>query len=110
MLPLKNLFSLQIWDLRPQNDGEMIRINIPPLTEERRREYVKQCKNFLEDAKISIRNARRDAISAIKDSVKEGYPEDAGKDAEGVADALSKKYYSKGEELMKVKETDIMTV
>lgn len=94
----------------PQNDGELIRISVPPLTEERRRELVKQCKKYLEDSKISIRNARRDAISGVKEAVKEGYPEDAGKSAEDEADNLAKAYYAKAETLLKEKEEDIMKV
>ncbi|MGB0862184.1 MAG: ribosome recycling factor [Saprospiraceae bacterium] len=94
----------------PQNDGDIIRISVPPLTEERRRELVKQSKKYLEDAKISIRNARRDAITEIKAAVKEGYSEDAGKNAEEQADALGKKHYALAEALIKAKETDIMTV
>ncbi len=94
----------------PQNDGEIIRIAVPPLTEERRKKLVKQCKDLLENAKISIRNARREAITAIKAEVKEGYPEDAGKRSEDIADGLAKTYYAKAEEELKSKEVDIMTV
>lgn len=94
----------------PQNNGETIIINVPPLTQERRVEFVKQCKNYLEDAKISIRNARREAITEIKKYVKEGYPEDAGKDAEANADGLAKKYTAASEEALKNKEADIMKV
>ena len=69
--------------ITPENNGEVIRLGIPPLTEERRRQLVKQCKQEAENAKISVRNARRDAIEALKKSVKsDGVPEDVEKDAE----------------------------
>jgi len=64
--------------LTPQNNGEMIIINIPPLTEERRRQFVKQAKAFGEEAKISIRNSRQKIMETVKKEVKDGYPEDAG--------------------------------
>ena len=63
--------------LAPSNNGESIRLMIPPLTEERRKELAKQCKGEAENAKVSIRNARRDAIDLLKKQVKEGLPEDA---------------------------------
>ena len=68
--------------LNPDNNGELIRLSIPPLTEERRKLLVKQSKQEAEDAKISVRNARRDVIDAVKKSVKDGTPEDVAKDAE----------------------------
>ncbi len=105
----KSIFEANM-GLTPQNNGEVIRIIMPPLTEERRREFVKRAKANCEDAKVSIRGARREAISGIKDAVKEGYPEDAGKDAEANADKMSKAYYSKVESLLKSKEEDIMKV
>ena len=70
--------------LAPNNNGEVIRLIIPPLTEERRRDLAKQCKAEAENAKVSVRNARRDAIETLKKQVKEGLPEDAEKDAEGL--------------------------
>lgn len=96
--------------LTPQNNGELIRITVPPLTEERRREYVKQAKSYCESAKVTVRAARREAISGIKDAVKEGYSEDAGKVAEDNADKMSKAYYAKIEALFSTKEIDIMKV
>ena len=76
----------------PDNNGEIIRINVPPLTEERRKELVKQAKGIGETAKISIRNARRDAIDEFKKLVKEGLPEDVAKDGRH-ADRQRKRYY-----------------
>ncbi|MEM1325852.1 MAG: ribosome recycling factor [Bacteroidota bacterium] len=94
----------------PQNDGEIVRIIIPPLTNDRRKELAKKAKALGEDAKVSLRNARRDAIKEIKDAVKEGVPEDVGKDKESEMDDLTKKYSNKCDELVKTKETDIMTI
>jgi len=68
--------------ITPMNNGETIRLGIPPLTEDRRRQLAKQSKAECEDAKISVRNARRDAIEHLKKMIKEGLPEDMEKDAE----------------------------
>ncbi len=94
----------------PQNNGEIIRISIPPLTEERRKDYVRRVKMLAEDAKVSIRNARRDMMETIKESVKNGYPEDAGKRMEGVAQNLTDKYSESIDKLSEAKEADIMTL
>lgn len=96
--------------IMPENNGEFIRLGIPPLTEERRKTLTKQAKQEAEDAKISIRNARRDANDGIKKAVKEGLPEDAGKDAEGRMQKLHDKYVKEVEELYLAKEKEIMTV
>ncbi|MCC8096375.1 MAG: ribosome recycling factor [Tannerellaceae bacterium] len=96
--------------ITPENNGEVIRLGIPPLTEERRRALVKQSKQEAENAKISVRNARRDAIDAIKKSVKDGIPEDVAKDAEGDAQKIHDKYIKKIDELFAAKEKEIMTV
>lgn len=74
--------------ITPENNGEVIRIAIPPLTEERRRQLVKQSKSEAENAKVSVRNARRDAIEGLKKAVKNGMPEDVEKDAEATAQKL----------------------
>ncbi|MFV0468938.1 MAG: ribosome recycling factor, partial [Dysgonomonas sp.] len=96
--------------LNPMNDGEMIRLSIPPLTEERRRLLVKQSKQESEEAKISVRNARRDAIEAIKKSVKDGTPEDVAKDAENAVQKIHDKYIKQIDDLYATKEKEIMTV
>ena len=70
--------------IMPENNGEIIRIGIPPLTEERRKQLAKQCKGEGETAKVSVRNARRDAIDQLKKAVKEGLAEDAQKGGEVV--------------------------
>ncbi|MCB9326772.1 MAG: ribosome recycling factor [Lewinellaceae bacterium] len=94
----------------PQNDGEVIRISIPPLTEERRKDLVKQAKTLGEDAKISIRSARQKAKDAIKKSVKDGYPEDMGHDRENEVQKLTDEHNKHVDEMFAAKEIDIMTV
>jgi ribosome recycling factor len=96
--------------LAPSNNGESIRLMIPPLTEERRKELAKQCKGEAENAKVSIRNARRDAIDLLKKQIKEGLPEDAEKDAETDIQKLHDKYIKQVEEIYAKKEKEIMTV
>lgn len=96
--------------LTPSNNGETIRLTIPPLTEERRKELVKQVKGVGENARISLRNARRDAVEAFKKAQKDGMPEDEAKDGETQAQKLLEKYSKKLDELMAAKEKEIMTV
>ena len=96
--------------ITPMNDGEFIRIGIPPLTEERRKALVKQCKSFGEDAKVGVRNQRHKMMDFIKKEVKDGYPEDAGKKKEAEVEALVKKYYGSIDEMIVNKEKDILTV
>lgn len=96
--------------LAPSNNGEVIRLILPPLTEERRQQLAKQCKGEAENAKVSIRNARRDAIDTLKKQVKEGMPEDAEKDAEAEAQKLHDKYIRQIDEVYAKKEKEIMTV
>ena len=94
----------------PQNDGEIIRIVLPMLTEERRKELIKQVSTLVENAKVSIRNARRDVMNEIKKAVKDGYPEDAGKTKEGIVQDLTNKYSSLVDKLMQSKEDAIMKI
>jgi ribosome recycling factor len=96
--------------ITPENNGEVIRISIPPLTEERRKALVKQSKSEAENAKVSVRNARRDAIDGLKKAVKLGMPEDVEKDAEGLVQKLHDKYLKKIDELFAAKEKEILTV
>ncbi len=96
--------------LAPSNNGESIRLSIPPLTEERRKELAKQCKGEAENAKVSIRNARRDAIDTLKKQIKEGLPEDTEKDAENDAQKLHDKYVKQVDDIYAKKEKEIMTV
>lgn len=91
----------------PNNDGETIRIVIPDLTEDRRKELVKQVKAMCEDAKVAIRNARRDGLDSVK---KAEFAEDVEKGMEDDIQELVNKYNKKAEDLTKEKETDLMSV
>lgn len=96
--------------LTPMNDGEFIRLNIPPLTEERRKQLVKQTKALAEDAKVSLRNSRHKMMEFVKKEVKEGYPEDAGKKKEDEVQNMTNSFGKKVDEIIASKEKDIMTV
>lgn len=96
--------------IMPENNGEIIRISIPPLTEERRKALVKQSKNEAEQAKISVRNARREAIDGLKKAVKEGMSEDVEKDAEDKLQKSHDRYMKKIDEVFALKEKEILTV
>jgi len=96
--------------LTPSNNGESIRLSMPPLTEERRKELVKQSKSEAENARISLRNARRDAVEAFKKAVKEGMPEDESKDGETQAQKLLEKFNKAIDAAFEKKEKEIMTV
>ena len=94
----------------PENNGEIIRISIPPLTEERRKLLVKQSKAEAETAKVSVRNARRDAIDGLKKAIKQGMPEDVEKDAEATAQKIHDRYMKQIDDLFAAKEKEILTV
>ena len=96
--------------LTPSNNGESIRLSMPPLTEERRKELVKQSKAEAENARISLRNARRDAVEAFKKAIKEGMPEDESKDGETQAQKLLEKFSKAIDAAFEKKEKEIMTV
>ncbi len=94
----------------PQNDGSLIRIYLPPLTEERRRELVKRCQAEGEHSKVAIRNIRRDSIEAIKKLQKNGLSEDAAKDGEAGVQQVTDKYISIVDKHLASKEKEIMAV
>lgn len=96
--------------ITPENNGEVIRLTIPPLTEDRRKALVKQCKAEAETAKVSVRNARRDAIEGLKKAIKNGMPEDVSKDGEAKAQKLHDKYMKRIDDLFAAKEKEILTV
>lgn len=96
--------------INPENNGEVIRLGIPPLTEERRKQLVRQIKKEAEDAKISIRNFRREGIDSIKKAVKDGLPEDTGKNAEVSFQKLHDKYIKMIDEIFEIKEKEVLTV
>lgn len=96
--------------VNPQNDGVIIRINVPPLTEERRRDLVKKAKGEAENGKIAIRNVRKDANEKIRKLKTEGVSEDEMKTGEAEIQKLTDAYIIKVDQLSEAKEKDIMTV
>lgn len=96
--------------LNPMNDGELIRLSIPPMTEERRRDLVKRVKQEIEVAKINVRNARQDGNNSIKKLKGEGVSEDAIKLAEERIQKMTDAFISKTENVFAEKEKDIMSV
>ena len=96
--------------INPQNDGNNIRLFLPPLTEERRRDLVKKCHAEGEHSKVSIRNIRRDAIEGIKKLQKNGLSEDAAKDAEADIQELTNKFISIVDKHLVAKEKEIMSI
>ena len=96
--------------ITPENNGEVIRLGIPPLTEDRRKQLVKQSKQETETAKVSVRNARREAIEGLKKEIKQGLSEDSEKDAEADVQKLHDKYMKKIDALFAEKEKEILTV
>ena len=96
--------------INPQNDGNIIRLFMPPLTEERRKELVKKCNAEGEHAKVSVRNIRRDSIEGIKKLQKDGLSEDLCKDAEKEAQDATDKYIALIEKHLEAKEKEIMAV
>ncbi len=108
--PIEKAIMAANLGLNPDNNGEIIRILIPPLTEERRRDLVKQVKKVCEESRIAIRNMRRDANEELKKLKKDGLAEDAEKDAENETQKLHDTMMKKIDELLALKEKDIMTV
>ncbi|MCO6486748.1 MAG: ribosome recycling factor [Saprospiraceae bacterium] len=96
--------------LTPMNNGEVVLLTIPPLTEERRKDLVKQARHLAEEAKISVRSTRHKVMDGIKKAVKDGYPEDLGKKREIEIQNMTNTYGEKADHLVDVKEKDILTV
>lgn len=96
--------------INPQNDGNIIRLFLPPLTEERRREFVKRSNGEGEHAKVAVRNIRRDSIEQVKKLQKDGLSEDAGADAENEIQQHTDKFIALVEKHLAAKEKDIMAV
>ena len=110
LAPIEKAIQAANLGFNPQNDGTLVRISVPPLTEERRRDLVKKVKNEAENTRVSIRTVRRDAIETGKKLEKEGTPEDLVKKFESDVQDLTNRYNAKVEELVAVKEEDIMTI
>jgi ribosome recycling factor len=108
--PIEKAIMIANLGLNPMNNGENIIINIPPLTEERRKDLVKQAKTEAEDAKVGIRNSRKDANNDIKKEEKNGTSEDICKDAEDRIQKLTDNYVKKIDDILAVKEAEIMKV
>ena len=97
--------------IEPWDNGQVIRLPFPSLTEERRKELAKQCKTYAEEARIAIRNARRDANTEVEKSVKEdNLPEDEKRRAEEEIQKLTDSYVAKIDDILKKKEDEVMTV
>jgi ribosome recycling factor len=110
LTPIEKAIQSANLGLNPQNDGVLIRIMVPALTEERRRELTKMAKSVGEDAKVSIRGARKDAMELIKKLQKEGLPEDEGKAAETQIQNFTDAHVVKVDKHIEQKEKEIMTV
>lgn len=110
LTPIEKAIQAANLGLNPQNDGVIIRITIPPLTEERRKELVKAAKNEGEEAKVGIRNSRKDAMENVKKLQKNGLPEDEAKDAETKIQQLTDQYVQKTDKHIEQKEKEILTV
>lgn len=108
--PIEKAIMASNIGINPQNDGNFIRLFLPPLTEERRRELVKRCNAEGENGKVSIRNIRRDAIEQIKKLQKDGLSEDAAKDAEAAVQEQTNRFISLIEKHLEAKEKEIMVV
>ncbi len=96
--------------LNPQNNGEQLIIQVPPLTEERRRDLVKKAKSEGEHAKVGVRNNRKDALDMVKSLKSDGLSEDMSKDAENEIQNITNAFIKKVDDLIDAKEKDIMTV
>jgi ribosome recycling factor len=108
--PIENAIFEANLGITPMNDGEVIRLTIPMLTEERRRDLVKQAKHVGEEAKVSVRSVRHKALDTIKKAVKDGFSEDGGKDLEESIQNLVNKYVKSIEHFIEVKEKDVMHI
>ncbi|MBD1851202.1 ribosome recycling factor [Leptolyngbya sp. FACHB-711] len=108
---IEKAISLSDIGLTPNNDGSTIRLNIPPLTSDRRKELVKMAAKMAEEGKVSIRNIRRDAIDSIRKQEKSGdVSEDEARDTQDSVQKLTDKFIQKIEQILSEKESDIMTI
>jgi ribosome recycling factor len=108
--PIERAIMAANLGFNPQNDGTLIRISVPPLTEERRKELVRKVKSEAENTKVGIRNNRRDALEAGKKLEKEGAPEDMVKAYEHNIQELTNEFTSRVDKMVDQKEEDIMTI
>lgn len=108
--PIEKAIQAANLGFNPQNDGTLIRILIPPLTEDRRKDLVKKAKSEAEHAKVTIRNARRDANEAVKKLIKKAITEDEAKSAEEVVQKATDNFIVKADKHVEIKEKEIMTI
>ena len=108
--PMEKAIMASNIGITPQNDGMNIRLFLPPLTEERRKELVKRANGEGEQSKVAIRSIRREALESIKKLQKDGLSEDAGKDAEKEIQQTTDKYIAAIEKTLALKEKEIMAV
>jgi len=105
----KGLFEANL-GMTPMNNGEHIILTLPPLTEERRKDLVKQARHLAEECKVSLRSTRHKVMDAIKKAIKDGYPEDLGKRKETDIQGMVNTYSEKADHHVDIKEKDILTV
>lgn len=110
LTPIEKAIQMANLGLNPQNDGVLIRIVVPPLTEERRKELTRTAKSLGEDAKVGIRNVRKESMEQVKKLLKEGLPEDVAKDTESKIQTLTDAHVAKVDKHLEQKEKEIMTV
>lgn len=110
LTPIEKAIQMANLGLNPQNDGVVIRIVVPPLTEERRKELTKTARSLGEDAKVGVRNIRKEAMEQVKKLQKEGLPEDEAKDGETKIQGLTDTHVAKIDKHIEQKEKEIMTV
>jgi ribosome recycling factor len=108
--PIERVLINSNLGITPANDGEIIRMMVPPLTEERRKELVKKAKHAGEESKVGVRNMRHRALDQIKKAVKDGVPEDLGKRKETELQDLVNKYVEQIDKIIATKDKEIMTV
>ncbi len=108
--PIEKAIMMANLGFNPENNGEIVRINVPPLTNERRKDLVKQAKKEAEDARISLRNIRRESNEELKKMKKDGLGEDMEKDATNEVQKLTDKYGATVDSLIAKKEKDILTL
>ncbi len=110
LAPIERVLINANLGITPANDGETIRLSVPPLTEERRKELVKKGKHAGEEARVGVRSGRHKAIEHIKKAVKDGLPEDMGKRKEAELQDMVNKYVEQVDKIVATKEKEIMTV
>lgn len=110
LTPIEKAIQAANLGFNPQNDGVIIRIIVPPLTEERRKDLVKTAKSYGEDAKIAIRTIRKESMEKVKALQKNGLPEDEAKDAETKIQQLTDGFVVKCDKHLEQKEKEILTV